>query len=173
MSAPTPSMQSEPGLFRRLSEKALHLAASLAFLAPLTTRLILGCAFYQTGSGKWSDLDKPTSFFSDLGIPFPRANATFIATLELVGGICLMLGFGTRIVALLLSGSMVVALLTADKDNFVKNFPGGLLDVVPVVYGLFLLWLILTGPGWFSLDHLIAKKLGIRKESDNREQAHG
>ena len=37
------------------------------------------------------------------------ANATFIATLELVGGICLMLGLGTRIFALLLSGSMTVA----------------------------------------------------------------
>ena len=54
-----------------------------------------------------------------------------------------------------------------------KNFPGGLLDVAPVVYGLLLLWLILTGPGWLSVDHLLAKKLGIRKESDNREQAHG
>ena len=110
MSAPTPSTQ-ERSLATRLSEKALHFASSLAFLAPLLTRLILGFAFYQTGSGKWSDLDKPTAFFSDLGIPFPRANATFIATLELVGGICLMLGLGTRIFALLLSGSMAVALL--------------------------------------------------------------
>ena len=169
MSAPAPSMQPEPGLATRLSEKALHLAHSLAFLAPLLTRLILGFAFYQTGSGKWSDLDKPTTFFSDLGIPFPRANATFIATLELVGGICLMLGLGTRIFALLLSGSMTVALLTADKGDFVTKFPGGLLDVPSFAYGLFLLWLILAGPGWVSVDHWIAKKLGIRKESDNRE----
>ena len=153
---------------KRLAQNALRLTNSLAFLAPLLTRLLLGFAFFETGSGKWSDLDKPTSFFSDLGIPFPRANATFIATLELVGGICLMLGLGTRIVALLLSGSMLVALLTADKDNFVKNFPGGLLDVVPVVYGLLLLWLILTGPGRVSADHLISKKLAIGEGSDNR-----
>ena len=108
---------------KRLAQTALRFAHSLAFLPPLLTRLLLGMAFYQTGSGKWSDIDKPTSFFKDLGIPFPRANATFIATLELVGGICLILGLGTRIVALLLSASMVVALLTADKDSFVKNFP--------------------------------------------------
>ncbi len=170
MTAPAtaPSHQS---MFRRFVQSSLNLAHSLAFLARLITRLILGFAFYQTGSGKWSNLDKTTSFFSDLGIPFARANATFIATLELVGGICLMLGLGTRVTALLLSGSMAVALLTAEKENFIKNFPGGLLDVVPVVYGLLLLWLILHGPGWFSLDHFIAKKFGMRKESDNRIQA--
>ncbi len=170
MTDPTPPA-SQQSAFRRLIQRSLHLAHSLGFLARLITRLILGFAFFQTGSGKWSDLDRTTSYFSDLGIPFARANATFIATLELVGGICLMLGLGTRVVALLLSGSMAVALLTAEKENFIKNFPGGLLDVVPVVYGLFLLWLILHGPGWLSLDHLIAKKLGIGKESDNRVQA--
>ena len=131
---------------QRLAQTILRFAHSLAFLPPLLTRLLLGMAFYQTGSGKWSDLDKPTSFFKDLGIPFPCANAAFIATLELVGGICLILGLGTRVISLLLSATMVVALLTAEKDNFVKNFPGGLLDVVPVVYGLLLLWLIVTFP---------------------------
>lgn len=171
---PTPAVQRsvEPGFLRRWAQKALHLTHSLAFLAPLLTRLTLGFAFYQTGLGKWGDLDKTTSFFSDLGIPLARANAIFISSLELVGGIWLMLGLGTRVVALLLSGTMVVALLTAEKDSFVKNFPGGLLDVVPVVYGLLLLWLILTGPGWLSLDSVIAKKLGIRKESDNEVQSH-
>ena len=168
MSAPIPTRSSDPSSHRRFAHSALRLADSLAFLAPLLTRLLLGFAFYQTGSGKWSDLAKTTSYFSDLGIPFARVNAVFIATLELVGGICLMLGLGTRVVALLLSGSMVVALLTAEKDNFVKNFPGGLLDVVPVVYGLLLLWLILTGPGRVSADHLIGKKLGIGEQSDNR-----
>jgi putative oxidoreductase len=167
MSISAVAIPSESGFPARLAQKGLRIANSLAFLPPLLTRLILGFAFYQTGSGKWGDLDKTTSFFSDLGIPFARANATFIATLELAGGICLMLGLGTRIVALLLSSSMVVALLTADKESFVKGFPGGLLDVVPVVYGLFLLWLIVTGPGRLSVDHLIAKKLGIPERSDN------
>ena len=153
---------------RRLAQNALRFAHSLDFLPPLLTRVLLGLAFYQTGSGKWSDLDKPTSFFKDLGIPFPRANAAFIATLELAGGICLMLGLGTRVVALLLSATMLVALLTAERENFGKNFPGGLLDVVPIVYGLLLLWLILTGPGRVSGDHLLGKKLGLPEESDNR-----
>src|SRR5947209_5103036 len=161
MSTPAPALSKDSNILRRSAERALGVAASLAFLAPLITRLIIGVAFFQTGSGKWQNFDRTASYFSDLGIPFARANAAFIATLELVGGICLMLGLGTRIFALLLSGTMVVALLTAEKDNFAKNFPGGLLDVTPVVYGLLLLWLILSGPGFASVDHWLRGKLGV------------
>jgi len=49
----------------------------------------LGQAFVQSGLGKWRNLDGVTTFFDQLGIPAPHANAVFIATLELVGGACL------------------------------------------------------------------------------------
>jgi putative oxidoreductase len=151
----------KPNIFRRAAESGLKVASALAFLAPLMTRLVLGWTFHLTGHGKWQNFDRTASFFSDSGIPFPRANAAFIASLEFVGGLCLMLGLGTRIFALLLSATMVVALMTADRDNLIKNFPEGLTEVVPVVYGLFLLWLILYGPGRVSIDHWIRRKLRL------------
>src|SRR5437588_4921475 len=156
-------------IIQRVAESGLKIAGTLAFLAPLMTRLVLGWAFHQTGHGKLQDLDKVTSFFSDSGIPFPRANAVFIASLEFIGGLCLMLGLGTRIFALLLSATMVVALMTADREHLINHFAHELTDVVPVVYGLFLLWLILYGPGPVSIDHWIRKKLGIPETTDNRE----
>ena len=56
---------------------------------------------------------------------------------------------------------MVVALMTADHEAFVNALRGvgddGLTDVVPVVYGIFLLWLVLFGPGLASLDALVRK----------------
>jgi putative oxidoreductase len=148
---------------RKIAEKLLNILSALAFLAPLLTRLVIGWAFHVTGHGKLEHLDRTASFFSDSGIPFAHANAVFVSSLELVGGLFLILGLGTRLFAFLLSGSMVVAMLTADRATFIEKFPGDLTDVVSFVYFLFLVWLVLYGPGPVSIDHWIAKKLGIRE----------
>jgi putative oxidoreductase len=154
------------GRIQRLAAFGLRITAALAFLAPLLTRLFLGWAFHVTGHGKLSDLGKVTAFFTDLGIPFPGANAAFIATLEFVGGLCLILGLGTRIFAALLSCSMIVALMTADKPAFIEKFPADLSDVTPFVYLLFLIWLVLFGPGPVSLDYFLSKWLGVGRKTE-------
>ena len=146
-------------LVARASSLGLTIAGGLAFLAPLATRLMMGQAFYLTGHGKLANFDRTAAFFADLGIPFPVLNAGFVSTLELVGGICLILGLGSRIFSVLLSGSMVVALLTADKQTFIDKFPADITDVVPVVYLMFLAWIALYGPGPISLDRLLSKVL--------------
>jgi uncharacterized membrane protein YphA (DoxX/SURF4 family) len=66
---------------------------------------------------------------------------------------------GSRIFSVLLSGSMVVALLTADKQTFLDKFPADITDVVPFVYLMFLAWIALYGPGPVSLDRLLSKAL--------------
>jgi putative oxidoreductase len=102
--------QANAGPIQRLAGLGLRIAAALAFLAPLLTRLVVGFGFHATGHGKLQNLAKVTGFFSDLGIPFPGANAHFIAYLEFIGGLCLIAGLGTRIFAFLLSCTMVVDL---------------------------------------------------------------
>ena len=54
----------------------------------------------QTGWGKLSDIHKVIGFFTDLGIPAPTLNAYFVASLEFGGGLLLILGLGSRLVAL-------------------------------------------------------------------------
>jgi putative oxidoreductase len=148
---------------RRARALGLKLAAALAFLAPLVTRLVMGQAFYQTGSGKIANFANTVSFFTELGIPMPEANAFFVSRLEFWGGLLLVVGLATRLVALGLASTMVVALLTADRDSFLEALRGsgdaGLTDVVPFVYLLFLVWLALVGPGALSLDTLVARRL--------------
>lgn len=143
----------------------LKIATALAFLAPLLTRLVMGQAFYQTGSGKLANFSNTVQFFASLGIPMPELNAAFVSRVEYYGGILLILGLLTRLAAALLGSTMIVALLTADKADFVSALMGsgdkGLTDVVPVVYGLFLLWLVLFGPGALSLDALGKRWLGL------------
>ena len=148
---------------RRGRALALKLAAALAFLAPLVTRLVMGQAFYQTGSGKIENFANTVSFFSELGIPMPEANAFFVSRLEFWGGLLLLVGLATRLVAAGLASTMVVALATADRVTFLEALrgtgEGGLTDVTPFVYLLLLGWLVLAGPGAVSLDALVARWL--------------
>lgn len=146
---------------RRTRAVALKVAGALLFLAPLATRLLMGQSFYQTGEGKIANFANTVSFFADLGIPFPEANAFFVSRLEFWGGLLLVAGLATRLVAGALASTMVVALATADRASFLEALGGagetGLTDVVPLVYLLLLTWLVLAGPGALSLDALLVR----------------
>jgi putative oxidoreductase len=146
----------------RTRERALALAGLLTFLPPLLTRLLMGQAFYLTGRGKLANFDNTVQFFTSLGIPMPDLNAAFVSRLEYYGGIALILGLFTRFVAAGLASTMVVALATADKqtlfDALRLSGDHGPTDVVPLVYLLFLAWLVIVGPGGLSLDTILARR---------------
>jgi putative oxidoreductase len=156
-----------PAGLQRVLNLGLRVAAVLAFLPPLLTRLVMGQAFFFTGRGKLANPENIVSFFTSLGIPFPAANAAFVSRLEYYGGMLLIAGLLTRVVALMLSGTMVVALMTADRADFTaalfNSGDKGLTDVVPFVYLMFLLWLVIFGPGLLSLDGLIKRWLLPKK----------
>jgi putative oxidoreductase len=141
------------------------LVAVVKPLAPLFTRLVIGQAFVQTGIGKWENFHDTVDFFASLGLPAPAANAAFIASLEVVGGTALILGIGTNLFAALLSSTMVVAILTADRANFIGAVTGtgdhALTDVLPVIFLMPLSWLVAFGAGPLSADYLIGKRLPL------------
>jgi putative oxidoreductase len=131
-------------------------------LAQLAARLVFGQAFLIAGLGKWGDIDKVVGFFEKLGIPAANVQAPFVATVELVGGILLILGLGTRISALLLACTMVVALLTAHIGDFggTLTLDKGLDSIAPLPYLVAVLWLAAKGAGGLSLDRLLASQAG-------------
>jgi putative oxidoreductase len=151
----------------RLLFRLRSLAIALQPLAALLTRIVIGWAFFLTGRGKLQNFDNTVKFFTEIGIPMPTANAAFIGSLEMVGGICLILGLGTRVFSSLLACTMVVALMTADRADLMTALGmgepnpkiDGLLDVTPVPFLLFLLWLIAFGAGKISADRFIFRKL--------------
>ncbi len=147
----------------KAAQRGLSLTNRLAFLAPLATRIVIGLAYFQTGLGKWQHFDRTVQFFASSGIPFPTFNAALVATLELVGGPLLIAGLMTRLTAAMLSASMTVAILTADRTAFLAAWkPGGdsgPTDVASFVFLLFLLWLVLQGPGPVSLDRWLRRML--------------
>jgi putative oxidoreductase len=147
-------------MIRRLAAlRRLVLASAdrLHFLPPLAARLAVGAVFATTGWGKLNDLERIVAFFRELGIPAPELQAPFVATVELVGGTLLLLGLGTRLAALPLIGTMLVAIATAIWPDV-----SGLVDLlgrVEVLYSVLLLWIVVSGPGAVSLDALVARRL--------------
>jgi putative oxidoreductase len=143
-------------LFDRLQSMYGTLIVVFRTVGPLVGRLVIGYAFTQTGLGKLRHFDNTVQFFEGLGIPAPVLNAGFVATLELVGGWALIVGLGTRLFSLLLSSTMVVALLTADRASLIGALTGtsqqALTDVTPIPFLTVLLLLVATGSGTLGLD---------------------
>jgi putative oxidoreductase len=155
---------SAPAFVERPARLGLRAAAALAFLPPLVTRIALGHAFFLTGRGKLANFDTFVSFLAEQGVPAPVLNAHVVARLEFYGGILLVVGLLTRLVALGLAGTMVVALLTERKQFFDSwRFSGdvGPTDIASFVFLLLLGWLVVYGPGVVSLDALVARALGL------------
>jgi putative oxidoreductase len=149
-------------------QKAIRLGlaacAALAFLAPLATRVTLGHAFFLTGRGKLANFENTVEFFASQGIPMPELNAHFVSRLEYYGGILLVLGLLTRVVAAGLAATMVVALLT-ERESFLQSWLPttelGPMDISSFVFLLLLSWLVFYGPGVASLDWLLGRWLKV------------
>ena len=135
-------------------------ASQSAFL--LLVRLYWGIQFVGTGWGKVTHLDKITSFFTDLGIPAPALNATFVSGLELIGGALLAVGLASRPIAFMMVVNMLVAYITADREALMSIFtdPGKFYGATPYTFLFACLLVLIFGPGKYSVDALLSSKRG-------------
>ena len=131
---------------------------ALEWLPILLIRLIEGIVFVDSGRHKlFFDLAGFGSFFVELGIPFPYAMALVVAIIEFGGGICLILGLGTRVVALAEAVIMANAIWMVQIKE-VKSFSELLFLSEFLSIGIFV-WLAFTGAGKISLDHWLVRKI--------------
>ena len=117
----------------------------------LAGRMLLAGIFIWSGWGTSSGLPELAKYLGSLGLPFPSLLAPLVLLWELVGGAALLLGFYTRVSALLLGAFCLVTAVLVHYHpqnmeamiNFAKNLAltGGFLFVVA------------HGGGAFSLDH--------------------
>jgi putative oxidoreductase len=124
----------------------------------LLVRLCVGSIFIQTGAAKLMDFGNTVSFFASLGIPHPTLNAAVASSMELAGGILLVVGLMTRLATIPLSAIMLVAIVTAQLQEL-----EGLSDLIrlqEVDYLLFFAVLLFAGAGKFSIDRWIRGRLG-------------
>ena len=138
-------------------------SASLNWLAPFVLRVVFGYFWFETGWGKLQHIDTFTERFMNWGIPFPAFSATLSGCTDLIGGALLMLGLFTRLATIPMIVNMVVAISVVQIHN-VHSFDD-FVELDEVVYALVLFWLMMNGAGRASLDHLLARGLGLRPSS--------
>jgi putative oxidoreductase len=136
----------------------LKIVTALQSPVLLLVRLDWGYQFWESGWAHWNNMPDFVKMFEGLGIPLPSLNAHFIAILEAGGGILLVLGLGTRVIALLLAGDMFVAFITAEREALKSIFSDSdkFFNASPHTFLFVALILLAFGPGKISLDHLIA-----------------
>ncbi|HTV16045.1 MAG TPA: DoxX family protein [Acidobacteriaceae bacterium] len=137
-----------------------HGSAALQSPFLLLVRLYWGWQFAQSGWGRLHHLDTATQFFSSLGVPAPGPTVVVISLLELVGGLLLIAGLGTRLTGLLLAGDMIGAYALSDRDAFrsILSDPGKFYTADPYTFLFASLLVLIFGAGHFSLDYWLWRR---------------
>jgi putative oxidoreductase len=120
-------------------------------------RLYWGWQLAQSGWGKLHRLGGVTDFFATLNIPFPHANAILVSNLEFFGGILLILGLASKLTGLVLTGNMLVAYVTADREALGSFFsdPGKFYAADPYTFLFASILVLIFGAGLFSADAML------------------
>jgi putative oxidoreductase len=130
---------------------ALRPAIGLALL-----RVTVGFVFAMHGYQKFFQygLDGVTGGFTQMGVPLPAIAAPVVATIELVGGLMVILGIYHRIAALLQVGVMVGAIVFAKlAGGFFA--PAGF--EFELTLGVAALTIVLAGGGAMALQDSLKK----------------
>ena len=146
-------MQSAPVRFGNL---ALDRLTQYEWLGPLLLRLVFGWFWLETGWAKLHNLEFFSQRFVEWGIPLPMFSATLSGATDLIGGALLIVGLGTRLVAIPMIVNMLVALAVVVLPT-ISTF-NEFVELDEVLYVAVLFWLLMAGPGKASLDHLIARR---------------
>ena len=144
----------------RFYEGIIHAGEWFSSYLLLAMRLYWGYAFFQSGMGKFAHIEETVQFFESLNIPFALANVYAVASIEAAGGLLLLIGLGSRLVAIPLIAVMCGAYLTAHFDALVQVFskPEVFISRAPFNFLLMCLVIFSFGPGIFSMDYLLQRK---------------
>jgi len=125
-------------------------------LSPLLFRLVLAYGFFEPAMNKVADIHAIGEWFEGMGLPAPYFQAYLATITECLGIILLTLGLGTRIIAIPLIITMLVAIKTVHWENGFAAGNNGF--EIPFYYIIMLLSLIFTGSGKISVDYLMNKR---------------
>jgi len=144
----------------------------------LLARVSMGLFFAISGWNKlftaahWKGL---LSAMIATGLPFPKFMSLLLASIEFYGGALLTVGFMSTFFSIALAFAMIVAIVTVEIPFVIPPGLGPLdwldwfLYLPQVLYVLIFLWLIIKGPGPYSADAVIARKLGFDDDSEEEK----
>ena len=145
---------------RKMYAFAVRTANSLQSVFLLFVRVYWGWQLAQNGWGKLHNLGRVAQFFSILGLPMPGFTATFVASVEFVGGIMLAIGLLSRLFGLVITIDMLMAYITADREallSFISD-PGKFYVADPYTFLLAALLILIFGPGKIAVDTWLLRR---------------
>jgi putative oxidoreductase len=150
--------------WKRLVQFALLGSSELETYAILLVRVSLGLFFAISGANKLFVAGRKQAMVETLvkaKVPFPRLMTYFVSGVEFAGGCLLAVGFLSGPACVVLLADMLVAIVTINLSTMPKglsplNWLDDFLYLPEVLYVLFFIWLVCSGPGKFSFDYWLA-----------------
>jgi putative oxidoreductase len=116
----------------------------------LLGRVLLSILFILAGFGKLSAIGGTAGYFGSLGLPAPAIIAVVVGLVELLGGLAILVGYQTRIAAIVLAVFTLAATAIAHLD-FADQMQVLMLQKNIAIAGGFLA-LAAIGGGALSID---------------------
>jgi len=153
--------------WKRLVQFALLGSGDLEQYTLLLVRVSIGLFFAISGANKLFVAGGTKPVYDTLvkaKVPFPHQTAYFVSGVEFVCGSLAAVGFLSTPACAALLIDMIVATLTSAISTLPKglsavNWLDDFLYLPEVLYVLFFIWLICSGPGRFSVDYWLAGQL--------------
>jgi putative oxidoreductase len=120
-------------------------------------RIILGYIFLVAGLQKFifPDAMGPGRFI-EMGFPVPEFTAYFVGFFETLGGFLILIGLASRLAAIPLAITMIVAIITTKFPQFSDGFwtfaQAARLDIAMLLTSIFVIY---NGSGRYSLDEKV------------------
>ncbi|HEV7863689.1 MAG TPA: DoxX family protein, partial [Acidimicrobiia bacterium] len=134
--------------------------------AMLAIRLVMGPMLAYHGYLKIdAGVERFVATVDRVGFPLPELLGRATIMIELVGGICLMLGLLTRLWGGLVTVQMLLIVAKVKWSVGVLGPPGkGGGFELDLLYGVTAAALLIAGPGLLALDHLLGLEYDARPE---------
>lgn len=130
-----------------ITAEATSASASTTDMLAATGRVLLAAIFVLSGASKLADPAGTIAYIESAGLPLPSLAYAGAVAVELIGGLLLIAGVQTRIIASAIAAFSIVAAFSfhanlADQNQFIHFFKniamaGGLLQVAAFGSGRF------------------------------------
>ena len=149
-------------------ESAIATLRAAEWMPMTAARVLIGIFFCISGGTKLlvpAQFSQMEQTLAQSHVPFPHANALFVSLVEFACGTGLALVLLTPLCALMLMVVMIVAIATNRVQSIHESGALAWLDdflyLPEVLYVIILVWLIFSGPGRYSIDGLIERRVGV------------
>lgn len=155
------------GFFASIYQRLIQIGNNLQSIFLLYMRLTWGFQFFLVGLHKFQQMDQTIQFFRNLQISHPVFNAYLVAGFEMGGGLLLIAGLASRVIAIPLILIMLTALNVAHAaDLWTFRWllePTDLAIQAPYPYLITAILLFVFGPGRLSIDAWLKRQISEKK----------